>query len=218
MGTLNPSFETPGAAGYSGQAESWSEGYGSGADDIANFYNSDGDRRPWEDFENSWDDNHLYQLAFGIPDLIQAFFCNDSIPRENFESGWKAPQAYPGDGIFNQASAFEFSIYNFLAAAFDTGGTAEDHEDFEEDWGLSPYNQSSQWQYDGANFYNATFDAGSPEGREDFEEEWQDNENATSSFEPPGAGNLSVALQFWPYIATGYDAFDGPPSWTTVLP
>jgi hypothetical protein len=202
----NTSFEEPGLT--TGTADEWDEGYSAGAEDIALFAHYDLTWRPWEDFEQSWLDNHFYQLLFGISDLVGALF--DAKQQEDFESGWKSPET-PNVAPRNQASIFVFDPYSFPAALFDSG--VEEFEDFEETWGSSPYNQMYEMEYDAGNFSAASFDSSSPENVEDFEEEWMNNEDFEIQFSYPG---VSKTLAQFDSGAEQYEDFEE--GWTTTLP
>lgn len=209
MGTLNPSFETPGAT--FGQADSWTESYDTGAEDVAPFRRSDGNVQPWEDFEDSWMDNHYYQVAFTISDLVAAFFNGLAQEHEPFESGWKLPGSSPD--IDNSAAVFVFVADNFKAAVFTT--TLLEYDGFEAAWGYSPYNQSSITDFGAGAFIAASFDAAVPEDVEDFEEEWQSNENYDTGFVVNGADpNLTAAM--FDAGLNAYENFAG--AWTLTLP
>jgi len=214
-GPLNPSFETPGTE-Y-GQAESWTETYTVCGEDVATFFYHEGPRRPYESFESSWDDNHLYQLEFLYTDIVSAFFSGGAMQYENFDGNWHSPSPA---GVDNAASVFVFQAGNHVAAIFSDGGN---EEDFESDWGLSPYNQAAD-----LNGFNAgadarltaaSFDApAAPEAVEDFEEYWQNNETYDSNgFNANGAEpNLTAALFLSGMVYVEYEDFEGV--WTTTLP
>ena len=212
MTILNPSFETPGT--LPGTAESWSEGYSATSEDIAGFDHTDGYTRPWDDFACLWQDNQLYQLAFSITDIVASFFCSLSIPRENFESGWKIP-AVPSDTYKNDASLFAFNPDWFTVALFDT--VDDPVEDFEEDWGLTPFCQAAIFTYASGTFVRCPITAlfilfgYNIEG---FESWWQSNELAAYVFGGVNlcyfTDNLSPPINY--YIAETFDY------WTTTLP
>lgn len=70
-----------------------------------------------EDFDGLWGGNEAFLFAFAPADLT-------GIPTEAFESGWR------GNGSF----LFSFDPSDVSAASYDTAGTAEPVEDFEELW------------------------------------------------------------------------------------
>lgn len=214
-GALNPSFETPGTE-Y-GQAESWTESYTACGEDVATFFYHDGPRRPYENFESSWQYNHNYQWVFLYTDIVSAFFCGDAVPYENFEGNWYSPGGVPG--LDNAAALFTFVPLNHQVAVFSDGG---DEEDFENDWGVSPFNQN----YDPNGFNTgadarltaAAFDAGG-ENYEDFEESWQSNETYDADgFNANGAEPKLTAALFLDGLGgtTAYETFNA--GWTTTLP
>lgn len=214
MGSItNASFEEPGI--NPGQADSWTESYSAGSEVIADFQYDDGYTRPFEDFASFWWYNHNYQLLFAITDLVSAFWSGFGSQHEDFESGWKAPVT-PSTPPFNETSLFVFSVDTFSVATF---SDADELDDFEDNWGNSPYNQT--WVSDGADAGLTTglFDyhggVGLMESVEDFEEHWKDNEDYDSDgFAMNGAEPGLVGCLFSGYT---YEAFDGS-SWTTTFP
>ncbi len=210
MAVLNPSFETPGALGVPGEAESWTEGYSSCAEDIAAFAHHDGYTRPYDDFETSWDDNHLYQTAFSVTDLLQCMFEGLVKRWENFESGWRMPNTAVGD-TQNQASIFTFAADWFTKALFDSFGSgAEDAEDFEEDW---HDNHLYQTAFDPSDLTNAHFSSTVLDW-ENFELEWQNNENYDTYF-LYAVPDMRLIPALFDGGGTPYENFEGV--WPTVL-
>lgn len=207
----NPSYETPGAD-Y-GEAESWIETYTNCGEQVATFFYHEGPRRPSESFESSWDDNHLYETAFALADLVHALLCGLAVPYENFEGNWHSPQLAGAD---NAASVFVFVTANHVAALFADGA---DEENFENGWGISPFNEG----YDPNGFdaapdprlTAAAFDPLSLENVEDFEEYWQSNQTYdTDGFAMNGAEpNLTAAVFLSGFTYDGFEA-----GWTTTLP
>ena len=226
MAITNPSFEEPGV--LPGQADNWDEGYDSAAEDIAAFSHFDGYTRPWDDFEQSWLFNELYQTGFSVTDVVSAEFEGRVSQRETFESGWKMPAPRlkllgsqvdadydPGgvqdNGVHNHSSIFAYAAEYFEVAAF-TGPFSV--EDFEQTWGTAPWNDASESGFPGFGagvLSAASFDA-APQAFEDFEEEWRDNENYAPHYTLGGA--LSAAL--FDAGANAYENFEG--TWPSTLP
>lgn len=204
MAVQNPSFETPGVE--PGQADQWSEGYGAGASVLADFTHYDGYTRPYDDFEQSWGSNHNAQSSFAVTDIVTALFSNQSRAFENFEESWWEPHT-PATGPHNGSAYLYFYSGNFLTAQFNSGSEA--YEDFEEGWGVSPYNESSIYAFAAGTFSTASFDSGTPEAVEDFEEEWKDNENATSSITSTVIAPFGVTPDYFESFESG---------WTETLP
>lgn len=70
-----------------------------------------------ENFDGLWAGNEAFLFAFAPADLT-------TVPTEAFESGWR------GNGSF----LFSFDPSDVSVASYDTAGTAEPVEDFEELW------------------------------------------------------------------------------------
>lgn len=205
MTIQNASFETPGFE--PGQADQWSEVYSDGASDIAAFQHHDYYTRPYDDFESSWSDNHLAQTAFGLMDIVKALFSGLSQQYENFESGWWQPHLTLTDP-HNGAAMLYYYEGNFTRALF----SGADADGFTMNWGNSPYNQASIYTYAAGAFTAASFDVGVPETKEDFEEEWKDNETATTEI------FVAIPAQF--DLDTGWIEAreDFEEGWTETLP
>jgi hypothetical protein len=203
----NPSFEDQGA--LPGQADSWSEDYSSGAEDVAEF--GAGPRnRPYEGFIGGWGDNHQAVTGFSEATAVAAMFESGGLAFENFETSWGAPQP------FNHQSVFTFDPGNFEAATFDDTPyyTPEDFEDFEEGWDTNE-SWEANWAAVGVSSTAATFDDylyKTPESVEDFEEVWQDNENAEDNFDEAGVSKTAALFDSG---TNAFEDFEG--SWTSML-
>lgn len=205
MTVSNPSFETPGL--NPGTAEDWDEGYTAGCESIALFSHYDGYTRPYESFEQGWGDNHYFQLAFAVADIVTPLF-SDGIDMETFEYGWSAPAAYAAP--FNNSSAFEFSLDLHDLIQFNSG--VDDEEDFESGWDSNENFVSTSFEY-GGSITIKQFDT-VPEGTEDFEEEWRDNDSANVTGVFFGSPTDLTITTFDP----GGDFYEDFDAWTTVLP
>jgi len=179
----NRSFEEEGTD--PGDANWWTELVTTAAETVADFEHSSTYPVPWDDFEDSWESNQLSQVAFALTDLVAALFEGTSIDHENFEYSWQEPAT---GTTYNHQSIYIFSFENFSSAEFDS----EDYEDLEENWGSSPYNQSSVYLLSAATTALAQFDTG-VDDEEDFENDWgisPYNQNSVIAFAP---GSFSAA-------------------------
>jgi hypothetical protein len=203
----NRSFEEPGTD--PGDADWWTEEVSDTAEDVAGFSHSSTYTRPWDDFEDSWDGNQNAQTEFGVTDTVAALFEDGAYDQESFEFSWREPSTGAPVG-YNHQSTVSFDISNFDVAEFDI--TPEDQEDYEEDWGVSPYNQGAIDDYTSGTFSRGMFD-GSADNDEDYENNWgispynQDSETVYS------AGNFTAAV--FPGPDT-FEDFEG--GWTEALP
>lgn len=73
--------------------------------------------KPVEDFDELWFGNGNFSHSFGLGSLSAPF-------SDQLESGWRS----------NQSFLYALSSGNLSAASFDSAGTAEPVEDFEEFW------------------------------------------------------------------------------------
>ncbi|MBM4370146.1 MAG: hypothetical protein FJ098_00730 [Deltaproteobacteria bacterium] len=94
-------------------------------------------------------------------------------PWEDFDNGWAT----------GWQSAFD--TLDLVQVLFE-GGTRP-REDFEVSWGDPtgsgpPYNHQALTAFDTSNLLQVLFDTGTPEPREDFEEEWSNNQFAQAAF------------------------------------
>jgi len=160
----NRSFEDQGL--NPGQADQWTELVSSAAEEVADFQHSTTYTVPWDDFEDSWESNHLSQYAFAVTGLVSAMFEDDSRQIEDFEYSWREP-ATGSPVTYNHQGTLVFAAVNFTLAYF---GVLE-YESFEVDWGSSPYVQASIYLYASGAFSLAQFDTGADD-EEDFENTW----------------------------------------------
>jgi len=208
---LNPSFEVPGLSW--GQAESWTESYSSGSEDIALFY--DGQRYlPWEAFDTEWDNTEA-QLAFGAGDLAAALFETYS-PHEDFETTWAMPSAPAGNGVWNHHYQLLFTSGMLQQAGFGTGPLV--YEGFEQEWTT---NETSEFGYapvvsGGGTVLIGTFTDGIPEDIEDFEEDWLGNSNAETGYSPLVVGGATSSAALFDGATLAYEGFGG--TWTMTYP
>jgi len=130
---------------------------------------------------------------------------------------WHAPVVTSTD---NSGAIFVFSLDNFQVATF-TG--AFEVDDFEYNWGVSPYCQGAD--NDGfdagadARLTAASFDPLAPENVEDFEGYWQNNQMHDADGFNPGADARLTAATFdaAPFVpGENYEDFEE--SWTSTLP
>jgi len=136
---------------------------------------------------------------------------------EDFASFTGVDRDYPWEGYeelwdSNQLWQTSFSTGDLLPALFEGGTLAQ--EAFDYSWmepalPYAPYtlprwNHHSQWTRDTGNFTVASFDAGTPEGFEDYEEEWTDNEDAVADL----TAGTTVAASFDVGIPQGFEDFE----------
>lgn len=83
----------------------------------AAFFDFENASKPAEDFDELWFGNEGFSYSFGGGSLSAPF-------ADAFETGWRS----------NQSFLYAFSSGNLSVASFDSAGTAEPVEDFEELW------------------------------------------------------------------------------------
>lgn len=217
----NLSFETP--TYIRGEAAFWDEIYPNGASQICGFsYLSY--YLPFENFEYSWSNNHLYQDYFATGDLVWAIFDELDIyvgydgysitqkkGVETFEWSWIEPNTgWPPDATNAQSLFTYFPTQEALSlASFNTA--TDEFEDFESDYDS---NETSVADLASGTVSYANFDSGSPEAVEDFEEEWQDNEDYETAFSDAGGSAVKSAAMF-NVGADAYEDFEG--TWTETF-
>jgi len=99
-----------------------------------------------------------------------------SYPWEGYEQEWQD----------NQNAQAAFGSTDLISAEFEYGNLTFDR--FDTSWAEPAavgapvrWNHHSQFLLDWTNFTKASFDAATPEAVEDYEEEWNDNEDAVAS-------------------------------------
>jgi hypothetical protein len=159
----NIGFETAGAT--PGYASAWTCVFVATAEEFAGY--DVAVPEPWEDFEEEWSTNNEAG-KFNWSQVTASTASYDVTPAqtfEDFEEEWaNEPHlwalAVTGTALYNTALDPE--------DAFEWGWNSNQNDVF--DWGDIPSTAT------------ASFDAGAPEAREDFEEEWRDNEDDITEF------------------------------------
>jgi len=196
----NTSFEDPGTT--PGSADQWTPLVTDTAESSAAFTHSDLYTRSQDDFEDSWESNQLAQTGFDATDLVSALFEDNAYQQESFEFSWREP-VDTAPVAYNHQSSFTFDLSNF-------SGT---DDDFETNWGNSPYNQSSVTDLAGATTSAASF-AG--DAYEDYEADWGVTPYNQGAIDDYAGGTFDTA-DFYIVLGTlPYDSFEN--LWIEALP
>lgn len=110
----------------------------------------------------------------------------------------------------NSAFFFVFPVGLSVAAQFDSAGTPENIEDYEELWGQNPDDPLVTWAevLAGPGVTAASFDAGTPEDVEDYEEEWKSNGSFFFDWTDVEGGPGTTAATFEDGFASQADVED----------
>lgn len=176
MAIVNGSFEDQAAGSGPGVADGWAVVASYTAEEYAEFTHdaasSVADSK--ETFEGEWPALFTTGLigAFSgyLLDIEPAFFSSAAQSAETFGIEW---------GTLPVMGPFDYSTLPLDYADFDSLGTAQDYEDFEE-WPLAT--DALKPAFVPADLEFGTFDSSTPESVEDFEEEWRSNEDYISAF------------------------------------
>ena len=202
----NRSYEDPSTV--VGEADWWVHNVSDTAEDAALFTRSEEPSTPFDDFEDSWENNHLSEFYFIVTNFVSALFEDNAYQQESFEFSWREP-VDTAPVAYNHQSTFTYDSSNFATAGF--SGGADLVEDCEEAWGDSPYNQASIFDSASGTFPAATFDAAA-DTYEDYEEEWgivPRNEDSEYAFDPTKFTNAVFVG------ALAYDSLDN--AWYEIL-